>query len=825
MANKLPNFLTEYIPYSRLVRRRQGFRQSVASYMERSRVLIGDAYGVDYDKVQSIFLKAWDKSEKDYPSPSIITPQNIKEYDTFNKYCLFLWEYYVVDKSKPKEVKPPPKVPEERIPDIPQAESEGEFQGYGDEDDLLSMGDLGAKKKTGGLQLYEGVKETDSIGEEEIDERILRLLGLDFIGDIDYATYSSLLKEWSVAARMADSKVSTEEAELVTNEFRRVKSKVGRFKINKKVVNRGEVSPIKKAAGFISGSPPEQPPLLPPGDGGGNRPPRKPTLLQVVISIRKTCDSILKMMENQLKGIRNQVAKDRKIGEKTRRGNREKELEKTFKRVTKLTKKILTPTVPIIKQIMDFIGKVLLGRILVKLVDYISDPKNQEKIDSLLGFIGDWFPALLAGFFLFANPLGIFVRKVVGTAIKTTFFLAKKGIPALLRFIKANPLKAAGIAIVGGAAIGGVKQALTPSNDEERAAEGKSQLDDTQEFGGTTGDPMSVLGTLAGGGQVGRYNGGGKVPPMKKRRRTQPAGGKVTSSTGKRVRGAGKDTQMIVAQPGEVVISKKAVDRFGAPFFLNLNKAGGGTNIPSFSKLSDLSFMQGGGLVAPKIDMGRVMQTLRDAYITPDDFGPAGPDNPRIQNVANWLYGTGERLNTEGLDDFQIMDLQRAKIGYPNFKLDNRNKRGSTSFASRSKTEDTEKKPKAKPRPMGRSAAKMRMEKGNQETMGEPDTKTVTESTKAPFVGAITPTSTAGVEAPAPTVKPAKVSRIPKSGMTPPPPPEAGVNVTTISQKIPQQGGGGSSPSGDREIEDFEVKLPNSSRMMNIQIYGLLGVN
>ena len=117
-----------------------------------------------------------------------------------------MWEYYVVDKSKPKEVKPPPKVPEERIPDIPQAESEGEFQGYGDEDDLLSMGDLGAKKKTGGLQLYEGVKETDSIGEEEIDERILRLLGLDFIGDIDYATYSSLLKEWSVAARMADSK-------------------------------------------------------------------------------------------------------------------------------------------------------------------------------------------------------------------------------------------------------------------------------------------------------------------------------------------------------------------------------------------------------------------------------------------------------------------------------------------------------------------------------------------------------------------------------------------------------------------------------------------
>ena len=55
--------------------------------------------------------------------------------------------------------------------------------------------------------------------------------------------------------------------------------------------------------------------------------------------------------------------------------------------------------------------------------------------------------ALLAGFFLFANPLGIFVRKCIGTAIKTTFFLAKKGIPALLRLIAANPLKSAAVLI------------------------------------------------------------------------------------------------------------------------------------------------------------------------------------------------------------------------------------------------------------------------------------------------------------------------------------------------------------------------------------------
>ena len=88
MANKLPKYLSEIIPYSRLVRKKNGFRQSVSGYMERSKILIGDAYDVDYDRVVDIFLRAWDKSEKDYPSPSVITPQNIAEFSTFNEYCL-----------------------------------------------------------------------------------------------------------------------------------------------------------------------------------------------------------------------------------------------------------------------------------------------------------------------------------------------------------------------------------------------------------------------------------------------------------------------------------------------------------------------------------------------------------------------------------------------------------------------------------------------------------------------------------------------------------------------------------------------------------------
>ena len=83
------------------------------------------------------------------------------------------------------------------------------------------------------LAIYEGVGGDDLV-DEEIDERILKLLKLDDVFDIDYATYMTLLKERMVSARMPDSSISTEEDELLREEFKRVKGKVGRFKLKKK---------------------------------------------------------------------------------------------------------------------------------------------------------------------------------------------------------------------------------------------------------------------------------------------------------------------------------------------------------------------------------------------------------------------------------------------------------------------------------------------------------------------------------------------------------------------------------------------------------------
>ena len=63
-------------------------------------------------------------------------------------------------------------------------------------------------------------------------------------------------------------------------------------------------------------------------------------------------------------------------------------------------------------------------------------------------------------------------------------------------------MDAAGTAVVGSAALGLASQATKQSNDPD-AEEGRTQLDDTLDFGGITGDPMGGL-----------FNQGGMVPVM-----------------------------------------------------------------------------------------------------------------------------------------------------------------------------------------------------------------------------------------------------------------------------------------------------------------------
>jgi len=88
-------------------------------------------------------------------------------------------------------------------------------------------------KKGGALAVApkpDKVKE-ETLVDEEIDPRILKLLGIEDTTGLDYSDYKSLLKEKMAADRMGGNKGDSGDAELLTNEYKRIKGSTGKFKV------------------------------------------------------------------------------------------------------------------------------------------------------------------------------------------------------------------------------------------------------------------------------------------------------------------------------------------------------------------------------------------------------------------------------------------------------------------------------------------------------------------------------------------------------------------------------------------------------------------
>ena len=846
---RTPAFIREFVPYSTIKQSKLKWSIYAGSRISYHRNLLAREFGVDPDKVYSTFTRNFKKHTKDFPLAAVDTGQekNKRDYEKQEQYVLFLWNYYVVEKPKKPRLPKKPKETTVQVPSVEDSYVDPDNPYAGDIDDPPMIAEMsrikpprgGALVKRRGIskrEVYERVrnanpdpgKRPDELEEFDLPEDIREILGQDFIDEIfaeGYTTYSEFhtaLGEWQKKqGRSAPPEDKAKIANFRRGEVgdKRQATPDNKFKLKTTSVSRDSFFNTKKLQGV-----PEQPQLLlPPGEDGKKKRKRKASLEENVAAIRKSVEKIFKVLNGQFEAIKKQAELDRLNKQRERRRKRENALEGAGKFMLKQARKLAAPTFDLLDRLFKFLGTVILGRVLFKLVEWLGDKENQDKIEALGRFLKDWWPVLLSAFVLFATPLGGLIRSVLAGVVKLSMFMAKKAIPGLLKFAKAHPLAAAavGVGALGVAAVAANQDGTAVVKDPEKPD--KSQMDEINEFGGMTGDPMSVLGTMSGGGQVPRYAKGGNV---QRNKRTMPSGGKVSQSTGKRVRGAGKDTQMIVAQPGEIVMSKPAVDKIGAPFLLNLNKMGGGTNQPQFTKFGDLQFAQGGGVVGAKdIDMEKVMQTLRDAYITPDDLGPAGIDNPRIQNVANYLYGI-EKLNSEGLDEFQVMDLQDAKKSYP--KMD-RNRRRKNPFASKGETQDKkEKKPKAKPRPMGRSAAKKRMEAKKKEEEGGMEApsaknKVAPSAAAAVITGAMPQTAQA---APAATAKPAP-AMLGKGNLPPAPePPQPKVNVMSAKTgSPPPSGGSGGGSGGFRDVPtSFETFYQTDLRMQMLAIYGITEV-
>ena len=455
------------------------------------------------------------------------------------------------------------------------------------------------KPSKGGL-ILSTKKGGEDLVDEKIDERILRLLGLEYVFDIDYDTYTSLLKEKMVAARMAKTKIPTEEAEILTSEYKKIKGKKGRFKIKKITADsfkKGSSVGVNLGKQKALVGKPQL--ALPPADkmtGGSD-------IKEIIDALAE----IIKSLTSQNKLAKNSAEKSRIAGEAGQRGAKESGLEKGFKFAIKAAEKIIAPIKSLLDRIIDFFVAIFVGRALIKLLDWFSDSKNQDKIKAIGRFLGDQWPKLLALYIMFGTGLGKFVgflsKVIIGGSLKlaqlAATLLAKAGVgkaAGVAKFLggKNGKLLGAGLGVV--AAIGTTM--LAESAIKNVAGEDKPEEQKTPGYsgGGSVKIPKFAGGGLNFKGMMGGAGMGAMFGPMGMLLGGALGSGKPQEMLNGFVSGEkGVDKVPAMLSDGEFVMSVGAVQKYGVDTLEGMNAAGGGTNRPKM--MGGKTYAAGGGLI------------------------------------------------------------------------------------------------------------------------------------------------------------------------------------------------------------------------------------
>lgn len=272
--------------------------------------------------------------------------------------------------------------------------------------------------------------------------------------------------------------------------------------------------------------------------------------------VLKGIDSILETLKKDQELEKKKAAADKKKQENEKRKLQEEKLEKRFEGLRKASEKIIKPVKSILDRIIGFFTKIILGRIVFKLVEWLGDPKNQSKVNSIIRFLTDFGPKLLATYLVFGTGVGRAIRKLTGLLIKGAIRL---GAATLLLLKKMGLRKAGGLAR---GLLGGRGRALATV--------------------------LEVAGTVAAIGGLSQLLGGGEKGDTDSEAQAFNQGGKVEGPTG-----IDKVPAMLTA--GEFVMSKGAVQKYGVDTLKEMNASGGGTNQPKV--IQNKLYAQGGGYI------------------------------------------------------------------------------------------------------------------------------------------------------------------------------------------------------------------------------------
>ena len=358
-------------------------------------------------------------------------------------------------------------------------------------------------------------------------------------------------------------------------------------------------------------------------------------------TIADTVDSIYKTLQDQFK-LQEDASDDARVkGEEKDVKAAEKDLEKKGglglgKGIKDTAAKVFKPFMSIWDRFVQFFVAIVAGKTIMKALDWFGNPENASKVSSIFRFVKDWWPVLL-------GSLMWFLPGLLGTGglIAGTVVLLMWGVPKILdavKFVMGLP--------------GQIMDWITgKGNKDLEKVEEEAVADVTKETGDESPpiDPKEIIPDKEPKG----FNKGGEVP------------------------GEGnKDTVPAMLTPGEFVMTKGAVSKFGVDTLEGMNAAAGGTNKPKkgrqFNEGGEAKAGQEWGentqdlqkLVAP--ELMKFMETQNAAVdANPDAYGGVKLKMDRdgkMPNFGEFIMNQGEVAFNQGVQQIQNNESMEPEV-------------------------------------------------------------------------------------------------------------------------------------------------------------------
>ena len=382
-------------------------------------------------------------------------------------------------------------------------------------------------------------------------------------------------------------------------------------------------------------------------------------------------DSIIETLKAEKKQDKKHFSFLRKMVETFKRRRDENKLEfKIFDGLKKTATTLLAPFKSAWSEFIDFIGKVLLGRVLFKILEWMGNKENQGKLQSIIKFFKDWWPTLLAGYLLFGTgftSMAVGLVKVVafGTVKllalipKLMAALAKLKLGKLLKMIPGGGMLKGALLLGGGvAATYGIGKMLNKDKEAENLAAAQNQsTEKLTEEGMDPGEAATTSQSVVTGDSNRMTDTNMRSNNnMLQTGMNDPLGGGFNKfAQGGFVSGpAGVDKVPARLTAGEFVMSKGAVQKYGTNTLAAMNAAGGGTNRPT-----PMGGYFGGGEVKSYKELLEKGGSVED-----NNYGNIREIKVLFPVKKSGLFG---RRRTRRTNDFLIQDRSQMNIPIEDF--------------------------------------------------------------------------------------------------------------------------------------------------------------